>query len=85
MKDLYEEVQYLKQEVKELKSHILITENIDDNNAEKKIRNLVNDFRVKGKKCISIIDLTYGLHIPMEQANKIMEKLKQEGFVKDGD
>ncbi len=85
MKNLYQEVEYLKEEVKVLKSHILITETLNDYNAEKKIRELINEFRTEGKKNISILDLIYSLHIPMEQANKIMEKLQREGFVKDGD
>lgn len=40
MEKLYEEVEHLKKEVKELKSHFLVTEDIDDNNAERKIRDL---------------------------------------------
>lgn len=78
IENLFKKIKYLEDEVERLKTcnqpYV-----ISDSEAEEKIKSYLIDLKKKGIKKVSIIDIIERLHLPAEQIDKIMEKLKNNG------
>ena len=85
-KIFYKAIRELQKEVESLKNRAIQDENnIDDKFAKIILRELIST--KKGEKVISIsvIDLHNNTNLPLEQINRIMTQLEEEGIVMEKD
>ena len=56
---------------------------IDDSLAEKKTIQLLKEYKIKGKSKINVLKIASELNLPIEQIDTILERLEDEGLVRD--
>mgnify|MGYP001579916921 FL=1 len=58
---------------------------VSDKEAEMQIREFIEERKKKITKSFNVLDIYTVLHLPPEQTNKIMMKLKKEGIVSESE
>ena len=56
---------------------------IDDSLAEKQTIQLLKEYKIKGKTKINVLKIASELNLPIEQIDDILERLEDEGLVRD--
>ena len=62
---------------------IFVAEKITDEMAESMIKNLIQELKKKGEKIIDDIEIIKKFNIPIEQVDKILDKLIKDGIIAD--
>lgn len=76
---LQAQVEYLEQRVVNLESKS-VTLHIDDRRAEILIVDYIRQIRKTGSAFVDVLDVASTLKLPLEQASRILEKLKSRGL-----
>ena len=82
IRSLQDEVERLKERIDVLeKSETAFLIEISDEIAEKEIKGIIAEIKKRGEKVIDDIEIIKKLNIPIEQVDRIFNKLTKEGIV----
>ena len=73
-------VERLESEMKDLQHTTRPSVHASDAHAKELIENYLRQKKIIGKTRISLLDVALDLHLSVEQANKVMNELKQKGI-----